>query len=98
MHMKDVKIGAVYAVKVSGLVVPVKITNDLGYSSPGRFTRIGRKVGRHRGWEGINQRSGRKVHIRSAARLRQEVQVEPVYKEKGHVAKSGQSVSAEGAD
>jgi hypothetical protein len=54
MKTKDVKVGATYAVKVCGVVVPVRITAESRYG----------------GWVGRSQKTGREVRIRSAARLR----------------------------
>jgi hypothetical protein len=56
MRKADIAIGAVYAVKVSGRLTAVKILR----ASP------------RSGWIGINQRTGREVPIRTAARLRRE--------------------------
>ena len=54
MRKAEVVIGAVYAVKVSGGIAPVKIVGESRYG----------------GWDGINRRTGRAVRIRGAARLR----------------------------
>ncbi len=54
MKKADIVIGGIYAVKVSGRIVPVRITR------PGCF----------RGWEGKNLETGRMIQIKSAARLR----------------------------
>ena len=54
MKGKDVKIDAAYAVKVSGKVVPVRITGESPYG----------------GWDGQNLATHRSVRIRSAAKLR----------------------------
>jgi hypothetical protein len=51
---RDVVLGRVYAVKVSGRLQPVRLVAE----SP------------HGGWVGRNLQTGREVRIRSAARLR----------------------------
>lgn len=56
---KDVKIGGVYAVKVSGSIVPVCLEYEASYVSGG--------------WIGKNLLTKRRVRIRSAARLRWEI-------------------------
>ena len=57
MLKKDVKIGATYWAKVSGRVVPVRITRKSVY----------------KGWDAVNTVTKREVHIATAARLRGEV-------------------------
>ena len=72
MRRAQVVVGHVYLVKVSGKLAPVRVTEDLGKV----VVCVGcmaRTKTRHRGWEGVNTRTGRKVHIRSAAKLREEV-------------------------
>jgi len=54
MKKKNVVIGSVYAVKVSGNVVPVRVVRESPYG----------------GWEGLNLKTRRSVRIRTAARLR----------------------------
>jgi len=54
MKKADVKVGSVYAAKVSGKVVPVRIDAE---SARG-------------GWTGTNQATGKQVRIKSAQRLR----------------------------
>jgi hypothetical protein len=54
MKKRDIKIGETYLAKVSGKLVPVRITSE----SP------------HGGWNAVNTTTGREVRIRSAARLR----------------------------
>jgi hypothetical protein len=54
MKLRDVVLGEVYAVKVSGSIQPVKLVAE----SP------------HGGWIGRNLRTGREVRIRTAAKLR----------------------------
>lgn len=58
MLKKDVLIGRTYAVKVSERIAPVRLDS----ASP------------HGGWNGTNLTTGRSVRIRSAAKLRREVQ------------------------
>jgi hypothetical protein len=54
MKKRDITIGETYLAKVSGKLVPVRITSE----SP------------HGGWNAVNTTTGREVRIRSAARLR----------------------------
>jgi len=54
MKKRDIKIGETYLAKVSGKLVPVRITSESPYG----------------GWNAINTTTGREVRIRSAARLR----------------------------
>ena len=54
MRGRDVVIGATYAAKVSGQVVPVQIEGESRYG----------------GWDGVNIETGRAVRIRTAGRLR----------------------------
>jgi len=54
MKKSQVKIGETYAVKVSGVIQPVKVIEE--------FPRGG--------WVGINRRTGREVRIKTAGRLR----------------------------
>jgi len=61
MKAKQVEIGKCYWARVSGQVVPVRVTN-----------RVIDFNGRTR-WHAINTKTGRRVYIRSAARLRGEV-------------------------
>ena len=58
MKKRDVVLGQVYAVKVSGRLQSVRLVAE----SP------------HGGWVGRNLQTGREVRIRSAARLRYPVQ------------------------
>jgi hypothetical protein len=58
MRKDEVKTGGIYAAKVSGQVVRVKI---LG---PRLFTK---------GWDAQNLKTGRDIWIKTAARLREEV-------------------------
>jgi hypothetical protein len=57
MKKRDVEVGKTYLAKVSGNLVPVRIT--------------GESV--HGGWNAVNTTTGRDVRIRSAARLRRPV-------------------------
>ena len=54
MKRKDVEIGGIYAVKVSGKVVPVRLDRESPYG----------------GWIGINTKTRREVRIRTAGKLR----------------------------
>jgi hypothetical protein len=54
MKKRDIKVGETYLAKVSGKLVPVRITSE----SP------------HGGWNAVNTTTGREIRIRSAARLR----------------------------
>ena len=54
MKKRDVTLGEVYAVKVSGRIQPVRLLAE----SP------------HGGWVGRNEQTGREIRIRSAAKLR----------------------------
>jgi len=54
MKAKDIEIGKIYVIKVSGILAPIRITGE----------------GRNGGWDGINVRTNRKVHIRGPQRIR----------------------------
>ncbi|MFO8011900.1 MAG: winged helix-turn-helix domain-containing protein [Phycisphaerae bacterium] len=54
MKKADIKVGSVYAAKVSGKVIPVRIDAESA----------------HGGWTGTNQATGKQVRIKSARRLR----------------------------
>ena len=54
MKKNDVKVGGLYAAKVTDKVVPVRIDAENA----------------HGGWDGVNQATGKKVRIKSAQRLR----------------------------
>ena len=54
MKKAEVHIGSTYIAKVSGVLAKVRITAESPYG----------------GWRGTNLATGRKVRIRSAARLR----------------------------
>ena len=69
MKAKDVKVGATYIVKVSGVLCPVRIDRecpDVSVGRPGTYQY------RHGGWLGTNLKTGRGVRIRSASKLRRE--------------------------
>jgi hypothetical protein len=57
MQKRNVRIGAIYYVRVGGNMTEVRITRE----SP------------NGGWYGTNQATGREIRIRTAARLRSEV-------------------------
>src|SRR5689334_3375219 len=58
MKKDDVRIGSTYSAKVSGSVVPVRITQEKW------------KGDKHTGWVGTNTQTGRSVYVKSAQRLR----------------------------
>lgn len=58
MKAKDVKVGATYMVKVSGRLAPVRLTGESVYG----------------GWNGVNLDTGRPVRVRTARRLRLQVE------------------------
>lgn len=62
MKRSEVKVGAVYAVKVSGRMTLVRLVSE----------RVSRLSGRAY-WVGVNLKTRREVMIRSAQRLRREV-------------------------
>ncbi|MDD5068721.1 MAG: hypothetical protein PHN89_03935 [Candidatus Pacebacteria bacterium] len=57
MLKKDVEIGKIYAVKVSDIVVAVRILTESPYG----------------GWNGKNLKTGRDVRIKTAGRIRHEI-------------------------
>ena len=57
MKGKDVEVGKVYVVKVSGLLAPVRVKGVSPYG----------------GWDCVNERTGRAIRVRGAARFRAEV-------------------------
>ena len=61
MKKEQVQVGKVYAAKVSGSVVPVRIKEEQWRGD------------KHVGWVGTNVRTGKTVRIKSAQRLRNEV-------------------------
>lgn len=74
MKQDQVALGAVYAVKVSGRVQPVRITQAL--ERP--VYRANNFTGHRSAWRGINLTTGREVYIRSAAKLRCVLVADPV--------------------
>jgi hypothetical protein len=54
MKKRDVELGQVYAVKVSGRIQPVRVIAESPYG----------------GWMGRNEHTGREIRIRTAAKLR----------------------------
>ena len=54
MKKSEVEVGGTYVAKVSGRLVAVRIDRESPYG----------------GWEATNQKSGRPIRIRTAARLR----------------------------
>ena len=54
MKRRDVVLGQVYAVKVSGRIQPVRLVSESPYG----------------GWVGKNEATGRPIRIRTAAKLR----------------------------
>lgn len=69
MRQRDVRVGAVYEVRVSGKLAPVKIIREYDTYAGSRMN--GRQL-RTR-WIGKNLRTGREITIRSAAKLRREL-------------------------
>jgi hypothetical protein len=71
MKKDQVVVGGVYAMKVSGNVVPVRITADRGIVTGYRHY-LGRMqpCDKHGGWVGRNEKTGREVRIPTAAKLR----------------------------
>jgi len=57
MKKKDVSVGKIYAVKVSGKVVPVKLISESPYG----------------GWNGTSLVTGRKIRVKTGGRLRKEL-------------------------
>lgn len=67
MKKAEVKVGKVYAVKVSGRIVPVRLTAEIKRPTPLSGSLL----------KGINLNSGREVNVRSAARCRAEMVTDP---------------------
>ena len=65
MQKHNVKVGSTYSVKVSGTLTKVRITREHNRG----------------GWCGTNLATGREIRIRTAARLRSEVQTAPAITE-----------------
>lgn len=59
MKKSEIRTGAVYTAKVSNKVVKIRIMHEAAYGT---------------GWWAMNLETGRQVRIKSAARLREEVQ------------------------
>jgi hypothetical protein len=59
---QDIVVGGTYTAKVSGGVVPVRITDERWIGDD------------HKGWKGVNTQTGRAVTIKSAQRLRRAVE------------------------
>jgi hypothetical protein len=55
MKAKDVKVGAVYSVRVSGVMARVRIVEE---------STLG-------GWWGVDEGTGRRIRLKSARRLQQ---------------------------
>lgn len=67
MKKADVKIGATYAAKVSNVLAPVTLLREREqYAYAGRVRTV---------WVGRNERTGREVTVKSAQRLRFEVEL-----------------------
>ena len=77
MKSKDVVVGKVYAVKVNGKIAPVRLesmregykTRTVHHALRGTYPGLTVKAS----WDGVNLSTGRKVHVRSAAKLRYEL-------------------------
>lgn len=61
MKNSEVQLNRVYAAKVSGKLVPVRIQAEWSFGNG------------HYGWIGRNEETGREVRIKTAARLRYEM-------------------------
>lgn len=59
MRKQDVSIGGEYLARVSGLLARVRVIREHVSPISGRV-----------GWDALNLKTGREVHVRSAARLR----------------------------
>jgi len=57
MKKKDVKLGKTYMVKVSGKLVPVRLKSEHWNG----------------GWTGVNTTTGREVRVKTAAKLRRDL-------------------------
>lgn len=71
MLQKDVKIGAIYVATISGKRVPIRIDAETERrTSYGIDYLSGRPRGQTRkGWDATNLKTGRRISIRSAAKL-----------------------------
>lgn len=67
MKQAEVRVGAVYQVRVSGKLAPVRIIREFN-------GRVGLGITMRKRWVGKNLRTGREITIRSAAKLRREIQ------------------------
>ncbi len=84
MKQEQVKIGNVYAAKITDKVVPVRIDSVC----------ISLSTGKHGGWEGTNLATNKKVRIKSPRKLRKQITV-PDGASSGGAAASG-AASASG--
>ena len=66
MRKAEIEVGATYVVKVSDRLAPVRIVSESQYG----------------GWNGVNERTGRTVRIRSAQKCRVRVYPVMVYSER----------------
>ena len=73
MKAKDVELGRQYLVKVSGRLVHVRLDRE-GFRTAGSIYKPVEK----KYWEGTNLETGRKIVVRSAARLRSKVAFPPL--------------------
>lgn len=69
MKGKEVKIGSVYAVRVSGAIAPVRVDST---STINHYHGMGR-TSTTTGWNCTNLRTQRKVHVRGAGKFRREL-------------------------
>ena len=58
MRKAQVRVGGKYTAKVSGRLVTVQLVGEKAWTN---------------GWDAVNLETGRKIHIKSAAKLREEV-------------------------
>lgn len=76
MKKSEIKVGSVYIAKVSGKLVPVKILEEKTSQST-QWVMGQPKRRSTTWWLGLNTRTGFEVRIKSAAKLRKEVGMEP---------------------
>ena len=81
MKKNEVKVGSAYLAKVSDKVVPVRITGTSG----------------HGGWDAVNEATGKKVHIKSAQRLRGPAEQPEAVDAKARYAVAPAAPAAQGA-
>jgi len=81
MKKNEVKVGSAYLAKVSDKVVPVRITATSG----------------HGGWDAVNEATGKKVHIKSAQRLRGPAEQPEAVDAKARYAVAPAAPAAQGA-